>query len=71
MNPNLDDALIAKVFKLFEDEESDHQTVGFGWTAGCRIEWTKAVFKDLTWDGLGQPQEVVSRIELINLIWAE
>jgi hypothetical protein len=71
LNPDLDNALIAQVFKLLEDEKPNHQTDRFGWAAGCSVERTKAVLKNLPRDDLCQPQQVVSRIELIDQIWAE
>ena len=71
LEPDLDNSLVAQVFKLLEDEKPDHQSDGLGWATGCSIKRTKAVLKNLPWDGLGQPQKVVSRIELIDQIWAE
>ena len=71
MNPSLDNAFIAQVFKLLENEEADHQPDRFSRATGSSIKRPEVVLEHLPRDDLAQPEKVVSRIELIDQIWAE
>ena len=71
LDPSLDNALITQVFKLLENEETDHQSDRFSGATGSSIKWSEVVLEHLPRDDLGQPEKVVSRIELIKQIRAK
>ena len=64
LNPSLDHTLIDQVFKLFENEQADHQPDGFGRTVGSRVKQAEIVLEHLPWNYLGQFQKTIPRIKL-------